>query len=80
MAKPRIRVTTPAAVATEPSDPEAVVPDSDILTLASRPWKARGCPEGPLELDWIQAGRILQVNTIHNAQVSEPLLVRGSGA
>jgi hypothetical protein len=55
---------------------------ADIATLAYQLWLARGCPEGSPEVDWYEAERKVRQQSGHSAesQVSEPLLMRGSGA
>jgi len=53
-----------------------------IATLAYQLWHARGCPQGSPEIDWLEAEKQIRARLEEPAepQVSEPILVRRSGA
>ncbi len=84
MAKQRIRVASPDSrgLETSPSEKRNGSNSTDIATLAYQLWHARGCPEGSPEVDWLEAEEQFRSRTDEVAapQVSEPMLVRRSGA
>ena len=81
MAKPKTRSNVPASIEHSPSELQNPVNSREIASLAYRLWEARGCPEGTPEVDWFHAEQLLrEPRNQTNSQVSEPLLVRGSGA
>ncbi|PWU10082.1 MAG: hypothetical protein C5B51_04985 [Terriglobia bacterium] len=53
-----------------------------VASLAYHLWQARGCPVGSPDIDWFEAEQQLRspAEVSGNQQISEPLLVRGSGA
>jgi len=59
-----------------------VIDSTDIAVLAYQLWQARGCPVGSPEADWFQAEQQLRARLDEEAtaQISEPILVRRSGA
>ena len=55
---------------------------AEIAALAYQLWQARGCPEGSPEVDWLEAEKQIRARyeEVAEPQVSEPILVRRSGA
>ena len=84
MAKQRIRAASPDSRGRDISSSEQGNRNDsmDIAALAYQLWQARGCPEGSPEVDWLEAEEQFRSRTDEVAapQVSEPMLVRRSGA
>jgi len=84
VAKQRIRVASPGSRSLDTSSSEQGNGNNsvDIAALAYQLWQARGCPEGSPEVDWLEAEEQFRSRTDEVAapQVSEPMLVRRSGA
>jgi hypothetical protein len=81
MAKQRTG-TSSRAVSISPSGDGNYIDSQDIAALAYQLWQGRGCPEGSPEVDWLEAEKQLRdrQKEAPAAQVSEPILVRRSGA
>ena len=84
MAKQRIRTASPGSrgLHTSPSENGNGIDSTEIAVLAHELWQARGCPQGSPDVDWLAAEQQLrgQLDEAVAPQVSQPILVRRSGA
>jgi len=58
------------------------IDSTEIAALAYQLWQARGCPQGSPEVDWLDAEKQIRsrLDEVAAPEISEPLLVRRSGA
>ena len=64
------------------SENENNIDSTAVAALAYQLWQARGCPQGSPEVDWLEAEQQIRasVEQAPAPQISEPILVRRSGA
>jgi len=84
VAKQRVRTAPTDARGSDhsPSENGNSIDSMDIAVLAYQLWQGRGCPVGSPEIDWLEAEQQLRarLDEVVTPQISEPLLVRRSGA
>jgi len=84
VAKQRIRIASGVdqSLGNSQSENGNSLDSAEIAALAYHLWKARGCPEGSPEVDWLDAEQQIRARLDEAAapQISEPILVRRSGA
>jgi len=84
VAKQRIRTvsTNDRNLGNSSSENGNGIDSADVANLAYQLWQARGCPKGSPEVDWLEAEQQLRarLDEVATPEISEPILVRRSGA